>query len=61
MAIKSTLKGVSTSPIGWNTGGRPSQRDIVKNPPRQPGHLGKETWENSRPGKTSIKGSPRRG
>lgn len=36
--------------------GRPSAKSVVKNPPRQPSQLGKNTWLSKRPGKVSIKG-----
>lgn len=54
--MKSNFKGVATSPLTWNTGGRPSKRDIVKNPARQPSNLGQSTWESKRPGKAPISG-----
>jgi hypothetical protein len=54
--VVTKFKGVSTSAMSWNSGGRPSKRDMVKNPPRQPSQLGKETWESSRPSKVAIEG-----
>jgi hypothetical protein len=56
VAIKTVVEGLSTSPVSWNTGGRPSKRDIVKNPPRQISQLGSSTWESNVPGKAPITG-----
>ena len=56
MAIKSVVSKLETSPQRWNTGGRPSKRDIVKNPPRQIDKLGECYFTEHRSAKVSIKG-----
>lgn len=54
--IKNKQVACDTSPLSWNEKGRPSQRDMVKNAPKQIERFGYSTWEGSRPGKQSIKG-----
>ena len=54
--METKFKGVSTSKCSWGEKVHPASRDIVKNPPKQPSQLGRETWSNSRSSKVAIKG-----